>query len=69
MMDRELIVTKKTLQAASAAPFITHKLWQRTGAAEQGANFGKNLAKCCHRTEILLPGAITRERSANAATN
>ena len=22
---------KKTLQAASAAPFITHKLWQRTG--------------------------------------
>ena len=73
MMDRELIVTKKTLQAASAAHSLhtNYGIEQALGAAEQGANL-QTLVKTSLNvatTEILLPAAISRERSANVATN
>ena len=72
-MDRELIVTKKTLQAASAAHSLhtNYGIKQALGAAEQGANL-QTLVKTSLNvatTEILLPAAIMGERSANAATN
>ena len=58
MMDRELIVTKKTLQAASAAHSLhtNYGIKQALGAAEQGANL-QTLVKTSLNvatTEILL---------------
>lgn len=60
---------KKNFASCLGCPIHYTQIMAENRRAEQGANFGKNLAKCCHRTEILLPGAITSERSANAATN
>ena len=68
MMDTELIVTKKLCKL----PRLPHSLHTNYGREQARPSKVQTMVKTSLNvatTEILLPGAVMRERSANATTN